>query len=675
MLIKRILDVSLKEKNGNEIFSQTITVNSIAYNKDKKIGKIGGLKKNFYENCLDKNTKGGYITLQMKGTRDKRKMPPKVKSVSGSPYRLISEYFRKFIMPYMNSQLTKSQLIEIRILTKFIVEKEFPESLSAFYRDWTVVGPYLNVKSYDQWLSCRQYLPMMTSSIFFSINMINRISQVFRDLLFFVEWQPKSLKRSELRQLISKSCSEYGLPNSLNKKMASILRKSKYPRKTTSGVPIPIGTKKEKFIFPWLKKATKKSIVDKEVSIYIPNNQKKGGKKNIRSLKGFRLPYREYKRILNEFRILPDEIQVENVRQTDFTIDKVNYPNIRDYQAEIFYIIKHIITELYQQSIDFSSKEWNLLWPIINHLDTEKKMSGMLVSDYPQIDERITLIGATIIDIITQTLLEGKTPDHTELMKKIGKNTEFYLKKREFPETLQSEFSSLALESIKELGIVKGEGKTSENITPQKKEEVSSESLNKEKEFKSEPLSEPLEPGDGKAGEKNDEPEMELESHSDSGIDEIVEEKKEYRVYSHMSPKGKSISNSELKPLKDEYEPDNDKHLFFIYYDTEKQGFFNIGNPFCISPPCIKLLKLLLINANNFVLLKTIFKEIAGFGIMREKLNRKEKNRIHITKTRLIKATLRKIYDYIESQDNYGYKFKIEKGIKFFLVEDFDRDE
>jgi hypothetical protein len=89
----------------------------------------------------------------------------------------------------------------------------------------------------------------------------------------------------------------------------------------------------------------------------------------------------------------------------------------------------------------------------------------------------------------------------------------------------------------------------------------------------------------------------------------------------------------------------------------------------------MKLLKLLLITANKFVLLKPIFKEIAGFNITRKNLNRKEKGRIQTAKRRLLIATLGKLDNHIHSKDNHGYMLKLEEGMKFFLIEDFSENQ
>lgn len=156
---------------------------------------------------------------------------------------------------------------------------------------------------------------------------------------------------------------------------------------------------------------------------------------------------------------------------------------------------------------------------------------------------------------------------------------------------------------------------------------------------------------------------------------EEEEEKKEYKVYSHEFPKGKSISSNEFKPLKDEYEPNNDKYLFFIYYDKDKRKFYNVGNPINISKTCIKFLKLLITKSNDFVLLKPLFESISDLKLLDDDLKDKQKNLIHATKSRLMKATLDKLEKYIDCEPNYGYKFKFESGVKFFLIEDFTPPE
>lgn len=148
-----------------------------------------------------------------------------------------------------------------------------------------------------------------------------------------------------------------------------------------------------------------------------------------------------------------------------------------------------------------------------------------------------------------------------------------------------------------------------------------------------------------------------------------MEEKLEYKMYSHDFPQGKDIPKREFQRRKKEFDPRNEKQLFFIYQDGEK--FYNKSNPFPVPvyPRSIKVLMLYIKKSNDKVSYRRLYQELtenkSQIGISKIKRKRTVQEAI----SQLHKATFDKLKKCIVPMNGDGYYFYLLEGQTFSLIE------
>lgn len=172
--------------------------------------------------------------------------------------------------------------------------------------------------------------------------------------------------------------------------------------------------------------------------------------------------------------------------------------------------------------------------------------------------------------------------------------------------------------------------------------------------------------------------EIEMDSRLKPKKDEIppkvVEEKKEYKIYSHEYPfleypEGKKLSRKEFSEEKEKIKNEFGEYIIIID-EISKRIVIDGNSKYKITHKQKMFLKLLIKKADFPVEYKIIIRAISKVGKKKNYQYDKLDNYIaHRCFTSLHKKTKNKVENYIENVEGVGYKLNTEENPKYCLIE------